>query len=128
MLATPLYAAVFALLLFALSFRTLRLRRRYKVAIGASKEPALARAMRVQANFCEYVPLTVLLVFFLETLTATSGWIHALFLILLSGRVLHAYGVSQVEENYGYRVLGMTMTFTVMLTAACSILFIYVTA
>ncbi len=52
MLVSPVYVAFFALLLVALSIRTLRLRRQLRVAIGHGNEPQLERAARVHANYC----------------------------------------------------------------------------
>ena len=48
----------------------------------------------------------------------------ALFLcgLLVLGRMSHAYGVNQVRESFAFRVSGMAMTFTVILTAAAAIL------
>jgi uncharacterized membrane protein YecN with MAPEG domain len=46
---TPFYAALLAFLFFALSLRTLRLRRRLKIAIGDSGDESMLRAMRVPA-------------------------------------------------------------------------------
>jgi uncharacterized membrane protein YecN with MAPEG domain len=118
MAITPIYAALLAMLFIVLSIRTVRLRRRYKVAVGDGGNPALLRAMRVHANFAEYVPLTLLLIFMLESMGAAAVIVHGLCLCLVAGRVCHAYGVSQVAENYRYRVLGMSMTFTAMGVAA----------
>ena len=56
------YAALLALLFVALSWRTIGLRRRYCVAVGDGGQPELLRAMRVHANFAEYVPLALLLI------------------------------------------------------------------
>ena len=123
--ATPFYAAIFALLLVALSIRTLRLRHKLRVGIGDGGEPRLQRAIRVHANFCEYVPLAVLLIYFFEVFVGQGLWVHVLAVTLLVGRLLHAYGVSQTGENYRYRVTGMALTFTVILTAAGSILAAY---
>lgn len=122
---TPFYVAVFALMLIALSVRTLRLRRHFGVAIGPSREPELERAMRAHANFCEYVPISLLCLFFLESLWGTGWWIHALGISLLAGRLAHAYGVSQVAEDFRYRVFGMATTFTVLSLAAFGILLRY---
>ena len=122
---TPLYAAIIALLFVLLSVRTLRLRRRFQVAIGPGKEPLLSRAMRVHANFAEYVPIALILMFFLEIVTRNATLIHALGVMLLAGRILHAYGVSQVTENYRYRVSGMALTFTVIITASLFLLASY---
>ena len=122
---TPLYAASIALLFVALSIRTLRLRRRFQVAIGPGEEPLLIRAMRVHANFAEYAPIALLLMLFVELLTRNATLVHALGVLLLAGRALHAYGVSQVRENFRYRVSGMALTFTVIISAAVILLAIY---
>jgi len=39
---------------------------------------------------------------------------------------VHAYGVSQVSENYRYRTIGMALTFTVIISASVGILLVYV--
>jgi uncharacterized membrane protein YecN with MAPEG domain len=122
MSVTPAYAAVFALVFVALSVRTLRLRHRLKIAIGHGDQAVLERAARAHANFAEYVPLTLILVFFLESMTGRPVWIHALCLTLLVGRVVHAYGVSQVREDYRFRVTGMALTFTTLVSSAIAIL------
>ena len=83
---TPFYGALFAMMLIGLSVRTLRLRRHYGVPIGPSREPVLERAMRVHANFCEYVPLGLLCMALLEMLAGPGWWIHVLGLSLLAGR------------------------------------------
>ena len=115
---TPLYAAIIALVFVALSIRTLSLRRRLGVAIGDGEQAVLTRAVRAHANFSEYVPIALLLIFLLELGTDSKAWVHALCAVLLVGRLSHAYGVSQIEENYRYRVFGMAMTFTVIISAS----------
>jgi len=122
MTATPLYAALLALLFIALSFRTIRLRRRHRIAVGDGDNAELRRAMRVHANFAEYAPLALLLVFFVEADGAPKLWVHALGIALLCGRVLHAWGFSQPLENFRYRVSGMVLTFSVIAAAGVSIL------
>jgi uncharacterized membrane protein YecN with MAPEG domain len=119
---TPLYAALFALLFFAVSVRTILLRRRLKIAVGDGGQPQMLRAMRVHSNFAEYVPLTLLLVLMLEWQGGHAALIHAFCLVLLVGRLSHAVGVSQVAENYRYRVFGMGSTFTAMVGSAACIL------
>lgn len=121
MTATPLYAALLSLLFIALSFRTIRLRRRHRIAVGDGDNAELRRAMRVHANFAEYVPLALLLVFFVEAGGAPILLVHLLGGALLCGRVLHAWGVSQPRENFRYRVSGMVLTFGVMAAAGLTI-------
>ena len=125
MLITPAYAAIFALLFVALSLRTVRLRRRLRVAVGDGGDAQLQRAARVHSNFAEYVPFALVLIYFTEIGAAGNAWVHGLCLALLAGRLLHAYGVSQVKENYRFRVASMALTFIVILSAAFLLLYAY---
>ena len=125
MLVTPAYGAVFALVFVALSVRTLRLRREFRVAVGYGNEPRLERSARVHANFAEYVPLCLLLIYFVEIQSAAKIWVHVLCIVLLVGRLVHAYGVSQLREDLRFRVTGMALTFTVAICASIAILLDY---
>lgn len=126
MLIVPFYAALLALIFVALSVRTLRLRRRLKIGIGDGGDAQMLRAIRVHANFAEYVPLSLILLYFAELQGAPTGVAHLLGGGLLIGRLAHAYGVAQPSENYRFRVFGMAMTFTTLLVAASFVLFAYV--
>jgi len=121
----PFYAALFAIFFVALSVRTVRLRRSLRIAIGDSGNERMLRAMRVHANFAEYVPLSLLLIFLVEAQGASSLLVHGLCFCLLVGRLSHAFGVSQTRENYKYRVAGMTLTFVTLGTAAAYLLVDY---
>lgn len=121
-LITPLYAALLAPVFVALSVRTIRLRRSLKIGIGAADNPQMLRAMRVHANFAEYVPFTLLVIYFVEVQHAPSWLVHALGLVLLMGRLSHAYGVSQSHENFRFRVFGTASTFTTLIVAAAYLL------
>jgi hypothetical protein len=123
MLIVGLYAAILALLFVALSVRTLRLRRRLQIAIGDGHDKAMLRAMRVHANFAEYTPLALLLIYFVEVSAAAPLLVHVLGSCLLVGRGAHAYGVSQPKEDYRFRVAGMAMTFTTYLGCAAYLLY-----
>lgn len=118
---TPVYAAFLALLFVFLSLRTIRYRRRFSVAIGDGNQALLARAGRAHANFAEYVPLALLLIWFIEIGAAMPKLVHALCLLLLAGRLIHAYGISQERENLRFRVTGMVMTFSTIVIAAVAI-------
>jgi uncharacterized protein len=122
---TPFYAALLALLFFVLSVRTLRLRRKLRIAVGDGGSEQMLRAMRVHSNFAEYVPLALLLNLMLESAGMPGVLVHALCFCLLMGRISHAYGVSAVAENYRYRVFGMGMTFTALVGAAGGLLVVY---
>jgi uncharacterized membrane protein YecN with MAPEG domain len=118
----PFYAGLLALLFVVLSVRVIRQRRSAKVAIGPGGHPGLERAMRVHANFAEYVPFAVVLLALMELQNAPVFLLHALGLVLLAGRLVHAYGVSQPDENFRFRVSGMMATFVTLLIAALYLL------
>jgi uncharacterized protein len=122
----PLYAALFALLYVVLSVRTLRLRRTLRITIGDSGNEAMLRAMRVHSNFAEYVPFSLLLILLVEMQTAPPVLVHALCLCLFVGRLSHAFGVSQLNENYRYRVFGMVLTFTTLVASAMYLILVCV--
>jgi uncharacterized membrane protein YecN with MAPEG domain len=76
----------------------------------------------VHGNFAEYVPLTLLLLTFMEMQGRPSWWIHLLCLALIAGRLVHAYGVSQEQENILFRTVGMVTTFAVLASSSVSLL------
>ena len=126
---TPIYASLLAFIFVLLSVRTLRLRRQLKIGIGTGENKQMLRAMRVHANFCEYAPLALLLSLMIELIKGPALLIHFVCICLLVGRILHAYGVSQLSENYKFRVLGMALTFTSICTSALLlIIFSFITA
>ena len=121
-----LYAALLALLFVALSIRTLLMRQRLQIAIGDAGNQGMLRAMRVHSNFAEYVPLSLLLLFFVEASGANPLFLHALGASILAGRISHAFGVSQIKEQYAFRVLGMALTLTPIIIAAVRLLLVSV--
>ena len=128
MFVTPIYAAILGFVFVTISVRTILIRRKLQIAIGDGDQPRLARAARVHANFAEYVPLSLILIYFLETYSVSKLWIHLLCLTLVIGRVTHAFGVSQAKENYRYRVTGMALTFTAILSASLGLIIVYAIA
>ena len=119
---TSLYASFLALLFVGLSVRTLRLRRRLKISIGDGGNQMMLRAMRVHSNFAEYVPMSLLMIFLVENQGAIPFFIHFLGAILLLGRASHAYGISQEKEDFRFRVFGMALTFTTLISCAITLL------
>jgi uncharacterized membrane protein YecN with MAPEG domain len=119
---TPYYAAVLALLFIILSVKTIKSRREHKLAIGDGGEKSLLRAARVHANFSEYVPFTLLLIAMLEIQSYSHWIIHGLCIALLAARIAHAYGVSQTNENFKFRIFGTATTINII--AICAFLLI----
>ena len=109
------FRSVISVLYLGLSVRTLRLRRSLQIAVGDAGNKTLLRAMRVHANFAEYVPICLLLLYLAEAGGAATLLVHGLGAALLAGRCAHAWGVSQAKENYRFRIFGMAMTFMVLI-------------
>lgn len=119
---TAAYAAILALIFVGLSVRTLLRRRRVGVGVGDGGDAALQKAARAHANFAEYTPLSLFLIYLLEVVSGSILMVHVYGVVLLAGRTLHAYGVSQVEENYRFRVAGMACTFVVLVGTSLGLL------
>lgn len=114
----PWYAALLALLFVVLAVRVIGSRRSERITIGAGRSAALERRIRVHANFAEYVPFTLLLLSMAELRGASPVLLHLLCLVLLAGRLSHAWGVSQDPEDFRFRTAGMGSTFAVLVGGA----------
>lgn len=122
----PLYAAVLGLIYVGLSFRTIALRRKQRLSLGDGGDKALNRAIRVHGNFAEYVPIGLILLFLLESQAYSRVLVHIFASMLLAGRILHAYGVSQLKEKLIFRTTGMLLTlFSIIFTASVLLYTVY---
>ena len=117
MIAGPVsffYAGLLGLLLIALSARVVLARRRFRVHLGAGTEDGLQQAIRVQANFVEYVPFAALLLVIAEVQGLPLRAIHAAGLVLVASRVLHAIGLSKSPGRSFGRFYGTAGTWLVI--------------
>ena len=119
---TSLYASLAALLFVALAALVVRARWKYRTGLGVGTDPAMERAVRVHANFVEYVPLALLLLLLAELGGAPSGLLHTCGALLLVSRVLHAYGLSQTSGRSFGRFWGTAGTWGVVVTLAVTLL------
>lgn len=114
-----LYASLLALLLVALSYNVVRLRQQHAVGIGSGSVQALERAIRAHANFCEYVPMALVLLVLIEIGGNVPAWaLHVLGLLLLVGRIAHSIGLSRTAGASRARVVGTVLTWTVLLISS----------
>ncbi len=124
-MTTAFYAGILAILFIVLSFRVIAKRNQYKVALGSDGQALLERAIRVHANFAEYVPFALLLMFLAEYSGLAPVYLHILGIALIVGRLSHAFGVSQQQEPLKFRVFGMMLSMLVMLAAAVASIVLY---
>lgn len=120
---TPLYAGLLGLFLVVLSLLVVRLRFRFRVGLGDGGQAALTRAIRVQGNFAEHVPLALLLIFAVEGLGYAAWIVHALGATLVAARLAHAQGLGRSEGESPGRFLGTVTTFSVLIVASGLCLF-----
>lgn len=124
-MTTAFYAGILAILFIVLSFRVIAKRNQYKVALGSDGHSLLERAIRVHANFAEYVPFALLLMFLAEYSGLAPLYLHILGIALVIGRLSHAFGVSQQQEPLKFRVFGMILSMLVILAAAFACIVLY---
>jgi uncharacterized membrane protein YecN with MAPEG domain len=117
MIITPIFSAIFAIFFVFLSIKVIKTRRNHKISMGTGQNKSVERAIRVHANFAEYVPFDLFLIAMLEINKSHSIITLILCSILLIGRLIHAWGVSTEDENFSYRVAGMVLTFSVIVFA-----------
>lgn len=113
-----LFAGLHALLLLLLSARVSRWRYRAEAAFGDAGNKDLARAIRVQANFIEYVPIALLLLALLELGGLPARWLWGMGTLLLLARMLHAWGLSLSAGRSFGRYWGTALTWMVLMAMA----------
>lgn len=110
---TALYAGLAALILVALSVRVIAGRYKARVLSGDGGDQGLARRIRAQGNFTEYVPVSLIVMAVLEMAKTSVLLVHALGAALIVGRLAHAWSMS--TGNSAARATGMFLTFAVLI-------------
>jgi uncharacterized membrane protein YecN with MAPEG domain len=119
------YAALLGLLLITLSLRVVLARWRFKVRLGVGTEDAMQQAVRVQANFAEYVPFAVVLLILAEVAGLPLPAVHGAGAVLVASRVMHAWGLSR-HPGYSFgRFYGTAGTWLVIVALSLWLLYAY---
>lgn len=116
--AATLYAGLFVLLFLALKLNCGRVRAGEKVNFGEGGNEAMTRAMRVQGNAVEDVPVVLIGLFALASLGAPVALIHGLGGGFFVARVLHALGLGGAPGLGWGRFVGTIGTLIAMLVTA----------
>ncbi len=125
MIITPLFAAILGLLYVYLSFGVSKIRLSQRISMGTGESNALDRAIRAHGNFSEYVPMTLLLLWFVETLTVSRLLIVILGTALVLGRVLHAVGMLYPKKWLILRQLGILLNYAVIVLLCVYLIYWY---
>jgi uncharacterized membrane protein YecN with MAPEG domain len=92
-----------------------------RVPLGYGRDKVLEARARAQANFVEYVPMTLLTLGAAEANGAPSWAIWACAIGLLLGRALHAAGMYAGPSLLRLRQGGMLLTWSTLVAAALAL-------
>ncbi len=115
---TGFYAGVLGVCVAPLIFRVVKRRMEYRISLGDGGNRDLQRHIRAHGNFIETVPFALLLMLMNELSGADSWFIHVLGVLLICGRGLHYFELTQGTGYGRLRPIGMAMTITVYLAGA----------
>src|SRR3972149_1580592 len=118
---TAIYAALLGLMLVPISVRITILRAKTKIMFFDGGDPELGRAIRVQGNFTEYVPLALILIALVEWAGVPVWALRALGGGLLVARLIHAWGL-YTHQDLG-RAVGATLSWIVIAVGALLVLY-----
>ena len=120
---TAFYLAILVLIYAAFALRVARLRQKNLATFGDADNATLRNAIRVHANFIEYVPIITLLVALLEMSGMAATRVHLLMGGLLVARLLHPMGMSARPGTWQFnagRIGGILLTIAVLVATAIS--------
>lgn len=113
---TSIYAGLCGLLMAWLALQTIKARRANRVKLGHGGNFALQSAIRAHGNFAENMPIVLILLFLLEYNGMHYLVIHAVGIIFLIGRWIHAEGL--LADNLRCRMRGMGLTLAILVGLA----------
>lgn len=123
LIVTTISASILGLLLVKLSLNVIGFRQKHEISIGDGENEDLRRAMRIQANLCEYAPIGLILLACLE-LNHAPIWLTAILAAaFVTGRLMHPVGMKSPSAPWQYRVRGMKLTILALIAlAVCNLI------
>ena len=109
---TTFFAGLLALMLVGVSIRVTVLRARKQIEFFDGGDKELGRAIRVQGNFIEYVPMALILLGLIEWMGSKPWIVYALGIALILARVIHAWGL--YSSVFNARVAGTSINWLVL--------------
>lgn len=109
---TAVFAGLLALMLVGVSVRVTVLRAKKKINLFDGGDPTLGRAIRVQGNFIEYVPMALAMMGLVEWMGVKPWVVYLLGIALVAARVSHALGI--YSSVFPARVIGTSTTWIVL--------------
>lgn len=127
---SSLYMALLSLLFILFTLLVIKARQKGRVLIGHGEADYLLRRIRAHANFAEYAPIFLILLFTSEKIGMNAYLLHAMGILFLIGRISHAYGLLKAEnlvnekwQGIWFRIKAMQIT---MITIAVLSLYLLI--
>jgi uncharacterized membrane protein YecN with MAPEG domain len=122
-MVSALYAAICGLLLVFMAVRVSYTRGKQKVDLGDGGKEAMLRAIRIHGNAAEYIPISLILLFFLEIQGSAHWWLHVCGITLVISRLLHMQGLMQAATLTPGRLAGMGLGWALIVVMSLDNLF-----
>ena len=122
---TAFYLAFLVLMYAVLALSVAGLRQRNLASFGDADNSTLRIAIRVHANFIEYVPIITLLVALLEMSGSPPTRVHLLMGALVLSRLLHPFGMASRPGTLQFnicRVGGILLTIALLVSTGITAL------
>ncbi|MAO90492.1 MAG: hypothetical protein CMM78_01520 [Rhodospirillaceae bacterium] len=118
---TLFYACLLALLMAALGLRIPGQRGRTRVSLGDGGDPELTARIRTFGNFVEWVPMILILMLMIETLSGSIYFLHLAGIVLVLARILHSQSLrvtGTTKLQMRMRVVSTVMTVATLILSA----------
>ena len=121
MVITPLIAALLGFMYIGLSIGVIKHRITNKVSHGDNNDSDLRKAIRIHANFSEYIPLSLILLFFVEMTAKFDTIVVVLGCVLILSRICHMIGMKNSKSYLILRQIG-TLAIIIVIAITSSLL------
>ena len=122
---TPLFAAILAIIYVWLFFGVIKHRFSKQISLGSADDKSLEKAIRIQGDFYEHVPISLILIWFLEIITYSSSLTFILGCVLILARFAHIISLNDIATKMIFRQIGVLGTFAVILVSSVVLIWHY---
>jgi hypothetical protein len=122
---TLLYIALGGLLMVVLTALVVMRRREKRIGLGDGGDAILQRRTRAHGNAAETLPMSLLMLAAFDLSGGAPNIVHGFGIVLIAGRLFHAYGVLSSSGSSPGRLIGMVLTMAVQLGLAGMLLWDY---
>ena len=120
---TALYASLCGLLLVFMAVRVSYTRGKQRVDLGDGGKELMLRAIRTHGNAAEYIPISLILLFFLEMQGSAHWFLHVCGITLVVSRLFHMQGLMASSKLNPGRLVGTGLGWALIVVMSLDNLF-----